>query len=177
MNDKLFPHIKQEYDDFYRNLLRSGRLPMWSTSKGFWNAAIADEVYEAFGKIRLSQFKNFLDIGSGDGKVVLIASLFCQNAEGIEIDNLLHNKAVEIKHKLEIDNAVFHNKDFFSHDFSKYDILFSAPDAPMERGLENKLLKEMKGRLIHYGHHFHPRVLKKEESFIVNGNLVSLYVK
>ena len=175
MNDAIFAQIKKEYDDIYRNLLRSGRLPMWSTEKGFWNAAIADEVYEAFKRIRLSQFKNFLDIGSGDGKVVLIASLFCQNAEGVEIDNLLHNKALEIKNKFKINNAAFHNKDFFEHDFSKYDALFLAPDAPLERGIENKLLKEMGGKLIHYGHHFQPRFLRKEHSFLVNGTLVSLY--
>lgn len=177
MDDIAFAQIKKEYDDFYRSLLKEGRLPMWSTEKGFWNAAIADEVYEAFKKINLGQFRNFLDIGSGDGKVVLIASLFCENAEGIEIDNLLHNKALETRNRFNIRNAFFHNKDFFSHDFSKYDILFLAPDAPLERGLENKLLREMKGKLIHYGHHFHPRFLRKESSFLVNGNLVSVYSK
>ena len=177
MSSILFAQIKKEYDDFYRSLLKNGKLPMWSTSMGFWNAAAADEVYEAFKRIRLSQFKNFLDIGSGDGKVVMIAALFCQNAEGIEIDSFLHNKAADVKGKFGINNAVLHNKDFFEHDFSKYDALFLAPDTPLERGLENKLLKEMKGKLIHYGHHFHPRFLKKEGSFLVNGNLVSLYSK
>ena len=175
MNNVLFAQIKNEYDDFYRNLLKSGRLPMWSTEKGFWNAAIADEVYESFKQIGLHQFKNFLDIGSGDGKIVLIASLFCQNAEGIEVDKFLHGKSVEIRNKFKINNAVFHNKDFFLHDFSKYDALFLSPDAPLERGLENKLLREMKGKLIHYGHHFHPRFLRKDDGFLVNGNLVSLY--
>lgn len=177
MNDIVFSQIKKEYDNFYRSLLQRGKLPMWSTEKGFWNAAIADEVYEAFKRLRLNQFKNFLDIGSGDGKVVLIAALFCKNAEGVEIDDFLHNKAVQMQIKFGLNNVRFHNKDFFVHDFSKYDMLFLAPDAPLERGLENKLLKEMKGKLIHYGHHFHPRFLKKEDSFLVNGNLVSLYSK
>ena len=175
MKNVFFAKIKKAYDNFHRSLLKDGKLPMWSTSKGFWNASISDEVYETFNRIDLHKFKNFLDIGSGDGKVVLIASLFCKNAEGIEIDDFLHNKAQQIKNKFGIKNAVFHNKDFFEHDFSKYDVLFLAPDAPLERGLENKLLKEMKGKLIHYGHHFQPRFLKKEDSFLVNGNLVSLY--
>ncbi|MBI2654234.1 hypothetical protein HYX02_05495 [Candidatus Woesearchaeota archaeon] len=177
MNDAVFLQIKKEYDNFYRELMRKGKLPMWSTSKGFWNASISDEVYEVFKRIDLHQFNNFLDIGSGDGKVVLMAALFCQSAEGVEIDEFLHNKAVEFKNKFNIKNAIFHNKDFFEHDFSKYDILFSTPDAPLERGLENKLLKEMKGKLIHYGHHFRPKFLKKEDSFLVNGSLVSLYTK
>ena len=175
MDDLAFRKIKQEYDDFYRHLMKKGKLPMWSTSKGFWNASIAGEVHEAFKKLKLNKFKNFLDIGSGDGKVVLIASLFCRNAEGIEIDKFLHNKAVEIKNKFNISNATLHNADFFKHDFSKYDVLFLAPDAPLERGLENKLLNEMKGKLIHYGHHFQPKFLKKEKDFLVNGSLVSVY--
>ena len=177
MNETIFNQIKKEYDDFYRRLLKTGKLPMWSTSKGFWNASISDEIYDAFKKINLSQFKNFLDIGSGDGKVVLIAALFCQNAEGIEIDDFLYNKAVEIQTKFGIKNAKFRNSDFFQHDFSKYDILFLAPDAPLERGLENKLLREMKGKLIHYGHHFAPKLLKKENSFLINGDLVSVFSK
>ena len=177
MNDIAFNQIKSEYDNFYRAILKKGRLPMWSTSKGFWNAAVTDEVYEAFKKIGLSKFKNFLDIGSGDGKVVLLASLFCKNAEGVEIDKFLHSKAVEMQNKLGLRNATFHNKDFFQHNLSDYDILFISPDVPFERGLEKKLLKEMNGKLIHYGHHFHPRLLKKEESFLINGTLVSIYSK
>ena len=172
-----FAGIKEEYENFYKSLMKSGRLPMRSTEKGFWNASSSDEVYEAFKSIKLNKFRNFLDVGSGDGKVVLIASLFCKNADGIEIDDLLHHKALEMQDKLGFGNVAFHNKDFFEHDFSKYDILFLAPDAPLERGLENKLLKEMKGKLIHYGHHFHPKNLKKENSFLVNGNLVTVYSK
>ena len=175
MNTVTFLNIKKEYDDFYRKLMKEGKLPMWSTSKGFWNASISDEVHESFKKVGLQKFKSFLDIGSGDGKVVLIASLFCKNAEGIEIDNFLHNKAEETRKKFGISNAVFHNRDFFEHDFSKYDALFLAPDAPLDRGIEAKLLKEMKGKLIHYGNHFHPNSLKKESSFLVNGTMVSVY--
>ena len=175
MNPSIFSLIKKEYDDFYRNLLREGRLPMRSTSKGFWNASVSGEVYEAFKRIGLQKFKSFLDIGSGDGKVVLIASLFCKNAEGIEIDSLLHDKAEEIRKKFGIENAAFHNRDFFGHDFSKHDALFLAPDAPLDRGVESKLLREMNGKLIHYGNHFHPSSLKKESSFLVNGTMVSIY--
>ncbi len=175
MNVELFSSIKAEYGRFYRSLLKNCELPLRSTEKGFWNGSISDEIYEIFTTIALGKFNNFLDIGSGDGKVALIASLFCKKAEGVEVDSMLHNKAIEIRDKLKINNAIFHNKDFFKHDFSKYDVLFVAPDAPMERGLESKLLKEMKGKLIHLGHHFHPRFLKKEESFVVKESLVTVY--
>ena len=176
MDDIKFAQIKTEYDNFYRNLLSKGKLPMWSTEKGFWNASISDEVYAAFKKLNLEKYKNFLDIGSGDGKITLIASLFCKNAEGIEIDKFLHSKAVETRKKLDL-NALFHNKDFLAHDLSQYDVMFMAPDSSMSRSIEEKLLKEMKGKLIHHGHHFHPKGLRKEKSVNINGNLFTLYKK
>jgi hypothetical protein len=30
---------------------------------------------------------------------------------------------------------------------------------------------------VHYGHHFHPNNLEKENSFIVNGTMVSVYTR
>ena len=92
MNDQLFHDIKNEYDEFYKIILKSGKLPMWNTQKGFWSASIAEEVYNTFKRIDLNKFQNFLDLGSGDGKVVMIASLFCKNAEGVEVDSFLHSK-------------------------------------------------------------------------------------
>ena len=66
-------------------------------------------------KIKLQKHKRFLDLGSGDGKIALIASLFCKQAEGIEIDAFLHSKALEMQQKTGISNVIFHNKDFFEH--------------------------------------------------------------
>ena len=77
---KQFAEIKKEYDDFYKSFLRKGKLPLWSTEQGFFGGVIADEVYEAFKKIKLDKNTSFIDLGSGDGKVVLIASLFCKRA-------------------------------------------------------------------------------------------------
>ena len=169
-----FQLIKKEYDDFYSGILKSGKLPLWDTGAGFWNAAAEHEVYEAFKQLRLQRFNNFLDLGSGDGKVVLIASLFGVKAHGIEIDKTLVMKAVDVQKKLRL-NATFTNGNFLEHDISKYDVLFVNPDKPMQRGLEDKLLREMKGKLIHYGHHFHPVSLKAEKVLRINDNLVTLY--
>lgn len=177
MKPRKFKAIKQEYDNFYRNLLEKGSLPLRSTELGFWNAAISDEIYDAFKKLNLQKFNSFIDLGSGDGKITLIASLFCKKAEGIEIDEELHEKALEMKNKLKIKNALFHNNDFLDHSINNYDIVFINPDKPMERGLEKKLLKELNGKLILYGHHFHPKDMKKEKSFLVDNTLVSVYSK
>jgi len=177
MRPRKFKEIKGEYGSFHRELLKEGKLPMKDTGLGFWNAAIHEEVYEAFEKLNLQKCKRFIDLGSGDGNVTLIASLFCEKAEGIEIDQELFEKSIEIQAKLGINNAVFHNKDFFDHNLSDYDVVFVNPDKPMERGLENKLINELSGKLIHYGHHFHPSQLKKEKSFSVNNALFTVYSK
>jgi protein-L-isoaspartate O-methyltransferase len=175
MKKERYKAIKEEYDNFYKALLRRGKLPLRSTELGFWNSAISDEVYRAFKILKLQNFKSFIDLGSGDGKIALIAALFCKMAEGVEIDEELHSKALKVQNKLQIKNALFHNHDFFDHNISPYDIVFINPDAPMERGVEKKLLQELKGKLIVWGHHFHPTQFKERESFLVENTKVTLY--
>ncbi len=176
MNLAKFKQIEDSYRALDRELLKQGRLPMRPTPEGFWSAAIAEEIFEAFQKLGLRKYRRFLDLGSGDGRVTLIASLFVPQAEGVEIDPELHQIALAMKRKLGL-GAAFHLKNLFAHDLSGYDVLFLSPDAPLERGMEKKLLKEMEGALIHHGHHFHPAYLKKKETVIVNGTPITLYVK
>ena|SRR3989338_2149482 len=175
MEDK-FQEIKKEYDDFDKALMRHGRLPMKDTGIGFWNASPSKEIFELFKKIGLQNYKHFLDLGSGDGRIVLIASLFTK-ATGIELDQELINKAVEIKHRLKKDNAEFLHKNYFEHDISEHDIIFLAPDKPMYRGAEEKLLNELNGELIVFGHHFHPTMLRKKAEFDINGDYAAVYTK
>jgi 16S rRNA G966 N2-methylase RsmD len=174
MTKNKFNQIKTEYDDFYKSLMKEGKMPLRDTGIGFWGPSVSDEIYETFKKLKLKN-KKFLDLGSGDGKVALIASLFCKQAHGIEFDRELHTNAAKIQGNLKIKNTTFFNGDFMKHDISKYDTIFCSPDKPMERGLEDKLKKELKGNLILYGHHFHPRNLKKKKSFKINDTLVTVY--
>ena len=176
MNLEKFRQIEGSYRALDRELLKQGRLPMRPTHGGYWSAAIAEEIFEAFQKLGLRRYRRFLDLGSGDGRVALIASLFVPQAEGVEIDRELHQVALSMSRKLGL-TAAFHLKNLFAHDLSGYDVLFLSPDAPLERGMEKKLLGEMKGALIHYGHHFHPAYLKKKEVVVVNGTPITLYVK
>jgi len=137
---------------------------MGDTSKGFWGAAITEHIYGFFKKIKLENYKNFLDLGSGDGKVVLIASLFGVKATGIEIDDDLVKTSERIKKELKL-KAEFIKGDFFKHNLSKYDVIFVNPDKGFENGLEDKLLKEMNGKLFVYNQIFLPRFLRKGRSY------------
>ncbi len=158
MKEKL-EQIKAEYGKFYKSFLKKGKLPMGDTEAGFWGTAAADDVFELFQKIELQKFKSFIDLGSGDGKVVLIASLFT-NSAGIEFDDDLHKKAVEIRDRLKL-KAELMKGDFMKHDISKYGIVFINPDKPFNKGLEKKLRKELKGILLVYNVIYHPGTMKK----------------
>ena len=173
--NQTFQLIKNEYATFYRSLMKHGRLPTKDTGIWFWGPSIPDEVHEAFRKVGLNKNKSFLDLGSGDGKITLIASLFSKYSYGVEYDQELHKKAVQIQGKLGIKNVRFVNDDFMKYNLSKYDIIFCSPDKPMERGLGKKLASQLKGKLLLQGHHFHPTNLKKIKSFRVNDMLFTIY--
>jgi 16S rRNA A1518/A1519 N6-dimethyltransferase RsmA/KsgA/DIM1 with predicted DNA glycosylase/AP lyase activity len=117
-------------------------------------------------KINLQKFKNFIDIGSGDGKVVLIASLFEIDAVGIEFDKKLIDVGIKIQKKLGL-KAKFIQGDFLKHDLSEYDFIFINPDKSFEFGLEEKLLNEMhpKAKLFVYNNIFLPIKLKKGKTY------------
>lgn len=175
MKLQAFQQIKSEYDNYYKELLSSGKLPLRSTEKGFWGYVPVEDIYEGFKQLNLQKHKTFIDLGSGDGKVVLIASLFCDRAVGIEIDDELFKKSLEIQKNLGIPNATFFNNDYYEHSISPFDVVFVYPDEPMHRGLEKKLLNELTGKLIHCGQHFHPQNLNKESHILVNGTMITIY--
>lgn len=174
MDIKKFSQLKEEYEEYYNSFLKRGKLPLGATEKGFWGAAVPEEVLELFERIGIRKYKSFIDLGSGDGKAVLIASLFGIDAVGIEFDKDLFNKAVEIKNKFNL-NCEFINSDFYEIGLSEFDLIFINPDAPFEKGMESKLLKEMKGKLIVYGEQFKPKKLAHEWQFFVGGTEVNVY--
>jgi 16S rRNA A1518/A1519 N6-dimethyltransferase RsmA/KsgA/DIM1 with predicted DNA glycosylase/AP lyase activity len=171
--EKKFQQIKNEYDKFYNSLLRKGKLPMGDTDIGFWGASISEDVFEFFRKIKLQNFRHFIDLGSGDGKVALIASLFTKST-GIEFDSDLHKKAVEIRDRLKL-NASIVKGDFLKQDLSKYDIMFINPDKPFSKGLERKLMKDMKGVLFVYNMIYRPDNLKKGKTYWISNIPITKY--
>lgn len=179
--EELFNKIKAEYDDYYKSFLKQGKIPVWDTKVGIFGASVSDFVYEFFKKIKLSGYKNFLDLGSGDGKVVLIASLFTKST-GIEFDKELVDKSNEIKEKIGL-KADFGLKteficgDFLKQDLGKYDFIFINPDKGFDKGLEEKLLKEMKGKLFVYNFVFAPRLLKKGKTYWFGQTPITVYTK
>lgn len=177
MDLEKFNQLKKAYSEYGDSLLRQGKLLYKDTEKGIWGVTPCEDLFNLFIKIELEKYKAFLDIGSGDGRAVLIAALFGINAVGIEFDGELIKISNEIKNKLKIENAKFLKKDFFEEDFSKYDILFINPDKGFHLGLEDKLMKELKGRLFVYNQIFTPRFLKKARTIWVGQTPITEYTK
>jgi protein-L-isoaspartate O-methyltransferase len=170
---KKFIETEQAYNEFYTEIMKKGKLPIRKTKKGLWGTTECRTAFELFRRIKLSRFKNFLDLGSGDGKVVLIASLFTK-AAGIEIDAELVRKSREMAKKLNL-AARFIQGDFFSHSISKHDIIFINPDQQFSNGLEEKLLKEMKGKLICFPMVYSPQKLRKGRTYWIGQMPFTVY--
>ena len=153
-----FERIKGVYRERDEQSLKQGRLPMRSTERGFWGTSNLDDVYDFFEQKQFPESHRFLDLGSGDGRVVLVASLFVQ-AAGVEFDRELTRQAKEIAQDLELDVELIAD-DMRNVDFSDYHILYSYADQRWDF-VKHKLLRELEGELYCYHDTYHPRFLKK----------------
>jgi len=96
------------------------------TKVGYWAMSNPEQVFELFNRLNLKGFKSFVDLGSGDGVVVAVASLFT-SADGIEADASLHSSAVEMRKRSGLKYGL-KNADYLEEDLSGYDFIFMNPD-------------------------------------------------
>jgi hypothetical protein len=174
-----FNRIKTRYDDFVRFLLWNNILPARDTGIGYWGTTPLLELRELFTRLSPQGYKRMIDLGSGDGRVVLLASLFGIEAHGIEFDPWLVNSSLFIRRKLDLpsfEQTKFREGNFMHHDISGYDLVYTSPDKPFNRNsFEDKLLRELSGDLIVHGWEFHPTSLKEKETHIINGEKFVIY--
>jgi len=90
----------------------------------------------------------FIDLGSGDGRVVFLAALFGAKAYGIEYDTRLvdiSRKAQEgLKDVIETNKVNFIQGDFLKHDLSQYDIMYLCAGTNTLLELIKKVVEEIK---------------------------------
>jgi len=169
--DKTFSSIKQLYEKRHTELFLKSEAQR-TTKLGYWAASETDTVFELFTQIGLSKYKQFLDLGSGDGVVVAIASLFT-DATGIEIDEKLHDAASADRKSLKLEYTL-KNKDYLEEDFSQYDIIFINPDNHFYK-LEKKITEEFSGTLIVVENIFRPLLLKPNMQIEINAVKFCVY--
>ena len=124
------------------------------TDKGIFGVSDLDVMEKFFEKINCSEEDIFVDLGSGDGRVNILASLFCRSI-GIEFDKDLVDESIRHNQSLGTD-AVFYCKDYESFDFSYTTILFSFADHFFNKRFIEKLKEEFKGTLYIYQGIFTP---------------------
>ena len=169
-----YEQIKEEYNKIHKEFLKKNPILVKYLEKGVWAPSISKEIFKIFHRYS-DKNQSFLDLGSGDGLAVMVASLFFKHAYGIEMEKEFFDISENVKKKLNIENTTLINDDFFNHDFSKYDVLFIAPDKEFSLKLENKLLRELNGKLIVYSSIFQPKTLKKIDQFETHHFDVSTY--
>ncbi len=116
-------------------------------SKGLFYPSLLEDLLPAFDET-VRPGVRFLDLGSGDGRVVFMASLLGAKAEGVEYDRVLHRIAIEARRRLsgliEPDRAVLRRGDFFKEDLRPYGLFFY-----YEAGssLEDRLLEQLRSEM------------------------------
>lgn len=154
-------------DDEYKNIDKY----VFKTSKGIFGVSDLEILEDFFKKINLNEKNNFLDLGSGDGRVVFLASLFC-SATGVEFEKELIDLSDEYKSELKLD-CNFICDDFQNLDFSKYDILFSFADNFFTEKFIQKLKEEFVGTLYVYQGVFLPELKKGKTIWIKQIPIIS----
>jgi len=117
-------------------------------SKGLFYPSLLEDLLPAFAGT-VAPGTRFLDLGSGDGRVVFMASLLGARAEGVEYDRSLHRIALSARDRLlgviEPERALLRRGDFFDEDLGPYDLFFYfEAGSSLEDRLLDKLRKEMK---------------------------------
>ncbi len=95
--------------------------------KGLFYPSLLDHLLPALTAV-IRPGTTFLDLGSGDGRVVFMAAHLGADATGIEYDRMLHRIARagrrELTDYVERGRTHLVRGDFFDHDFARYDVLF-----------------------------------------------------
>lgn len=140
---------------------------VFDTEKGIFGTTAVEHIYEWLTQLEVSAETTFLDLGSGDGRVIITASLFCK-AHGIEFDETLVKKSQEHIAALE-STASVEQDDYENADFSTIDILFCYADHNFSDALVQKLKEEFTGTLYVYQGTFFPKDAVKGKTVWVGG--------
>jgi SAM-dependent methyltransferase len=143
------------------------------TQKGIFGVTDISIFHQFCKKINLNKSDYFVDLGSGDGRVAIVASLFCET-KGIEFDAELveesknHNEALNT-------SAEFLCTDYEEYDFSKTTVVFSFSDHPFSKNMITKLQEEFTGTLYIYEGIFLPENIKKGKTIWIGQTPIISY--
>lgn len=168
-----FSEVKDAYHKLTMEMLSDRKL-LKDTGAGTYTAAACSTIHDLFKKIGLGRYRNFCDLGSGDGRVVAVASTFTM-ATGIEHDSELIRASTGMVERLDLSHCRFIEGDYLLEDLDRFDVLFINPDAPLYK-LEKKLRSTgYKGKLIVFNPLYEPMNMKKKDEFIIDMIRIGVY--
>ena len=157
--EREFEKIKSFFEKLDFNEKQKGEKLVYDTEKGIFGTSDLDTVFEFLKKINPSPEDIFVDLGSGDGRINILASIFCKSI-AIEFDKKLCKKSKKYSKTLGTTIEVF-NQDYETFDFSKATIIYSYADHFFTEEFIDKLKKEFTGKLYVYQGVFLPENIKK----------------
>ena len=163
----------QKIIDYFENLDAKRGNIVRNTEKGIFGTSDLYIIDKFFHKIGLVNKKHFVDIGSGDGRVNILASNYTKST-GIEIDTELVKESIQ--HNLILGtNAEFVHQDYEEFSFRKVDLIFSFADHFFTDKFIEKLKKEFKGTLYVYEGVFLPEDIKKGPNIWIDQTKIISY--
>ncbi len=144
---------------------------IYNTSKGIFGVTDAKSLIAFFKKINLQQAEHFVDLGSGDGRVAIIASFFTR-ASGIEFDPSLVAESKEHAKNLH-SGAQFFQQDYEDFSYQDIDVLFSYADHAFNNTFLKKLHDEFTGTLYVYQGAFLPETKKGKTEWVEQTPFIS----
>jgi hypothetical protein len=144
---------------------------------GFYGSTELCFLFKLFKDINLKSYWSFADLGSGDGRVVFLASLFTSTI-AIEKDKELLKLSQRRKEELSgiiLNPVEFKNADFYKIPLDEFGLVFINPDRPFYNDeFEEMLFKSKTDYLIDITL-FKPRFLKKIKDFSIGIRKYALY--
>lgn len=140
---------QQPWSDFYK------------TEAGVWGPAVIREVALILRRLGAGPRQRLIDLGSGDGRVVLLAAALGIRALGIEGDREFHLRAWRCRRSLRSRIRLARNRlvrgDYFGRDLSRFEVVFYAGGTNREAALQEKLLTELRAdaRVVLYAPQIH----------------------
>ena len=125
----------------------------------FYPSSLDDILPGLMSEVRAG--RSFLDLGSGDGRVVFMAAILGAQATGIEYEPQMHQIAEAALRKLHAvvpkERVTLLKGDFYKLDWSRYDVLFYFGLGTFdESGMLAKMRREMRPDAILLLAHMHP---------------------
>ena len=103
-----------------------------------------EKVRKMMDLVDLKKDEKLIDLGSGDGRLVLAAAKECKQATGVEISPLLYWVSKSKKLKTGTKNATFIRDTLWNIDLSDYDVVSIYFIPHWMNKLKKKIKKEMK---------------------------------